>query len=821
MKSKKGDASSNTTSTIANSSQVAITWPANNLPIEIFTLIISYLPRSNIQIMRLVNKEFEEKVSEYLFKVVVVPFKPEIYGIAPEPLQSGSDTLQGAVMLQDKGMRVFQGFGRRIRKFAMSFEFDENKLANPPIKSDQEAITAFWGIYRWPFKKYNRYSQLEGLEQTADETRTMAKALRFIECAKELGLSIDGGLGWLAGPDVNLKAQERGDKVSVFGESRFVPELKVKSPLKGKTCKAGSVSTLDLTSGNTAVEHNERMLSEAGYTGDALEESVQLLLETEDASGEATRSGLLERVASHHHHNTLGWGGYMRQDRAQAAENTSTAMNAPGEIIVVETSPASVTYILSEDDDEVETSHLATASNKGKGKIESPSLKPNNLSNAQREMLLEIEWAQRAFMQSYTIAIIDNPKTFEHIETLTIARLPNRHLPILRREDFWESLPQVNKLSLTIIPDWREVAKLPTSWVQDMKLAPSQSISGVYQILNEQVARRKNIKTLHFEWLCGGEEAPGLFSRNKHILAAPLVLTATDMLNRKQQPAVLSLPFVEHFSLKNCWVSPHIFSTFAQLGSRFCLQSLTLNSISLTAPALNHVVPLPVNVANMMNAAQHFHQAAAANNAHANQLLMNMQQLHGVAAQNVLAPPAAQPAVPAAGPASTSNSDWLDPPRSGTWASIIETFTPGATLAQQRFERDDTGPEPPARLSRLTKLEFKSCGYIRLPLDFDQSILEPPEAFAPQISAITKRISDLDSYMMKPSDSHLGVIINHIDPAEAKSLENGFLMTVGWDKFDPIFAVLASEALIDGIAHPGKGRFGGVIEKRHRPSTGR
>lgn len=65
--------------------------------------------------MRLVNKEFEEKVSEYLFKVVVVPFKPEIYGIAPESSHGGilengaSDSLQGAVMLQDKGMRVFQG----------------------------------------------------------------------------------------------------------------------------------------------------------------------------------------------------------------------------------------------------------------------------------------------------------------------------------------------------------------------------------------------------------------------------------------------------------------------------------------------------------------------------------------------------------------------------------------------------------------------------------------------------------------------------------------------------------------------------------------
>ena len=53
------------------------------------------------------NKEFDRKVVEALFKVVVVPFRPEIYGIAPE--SSANDNPQGSVMLQDKGMQVFQG----------------------------------------------------------------------------------------------------------------------------------------------------------------------------------------------------------------------------------------------------------------------------------------------------------------------------------------------------------------------------------------------------------------------------------------------------------------------------------------------------------------------------------------------------------------------------------------------------------------------------------------------------------------------------------------------------------------------------------------
>ena len=91
----------------ANRSQVLI-WPAGLLPVEIFALIIDHLPRSSIQSLRLVNKEFEDKVSPVLFKVVVVPFRPEIYGIAPETT-STNDGPQSSVLLQDKGMRVFEG----------------------------------------------------------------------------------------------------------------------------------------------------------------------------------------------------------------------------------------------------------------------------------------------------------------------------------------------------------------------------------------------------------------------------------------------------------------------------------------------------------------------------------------------------------------------------------------------------------------------------------------------------------------------------------------------------------------------------------------
>jgi len=65
--------------------------------------------------MRLVNKEFDRKVAEFLFRVVVVPFRPEIYGITPERIVAPgeNEVVQGSVMLQDRGMRVFQGYGTK------------------------------------------------------------------------------------------------------------------------------------------------------------------------------------------------------------------------------------------------------------------------------------------------------------------------------------------------------------------------------------------------------------------------------------------------------------------------------------------------------------------------------------------------------------------------------------------------------------------------------------------------------------------------------------------------------------------------------------
>lgn len=742
--------------------------------------------------MRLINKEFDLKVSEALFRIVVVPFRPEIYGITPETT-GPNDALQGSIMLQDQGMRVFQGFGRWIKRFAMSFEIDHAKLASPPRKSDQEVILSFWGLYRWPFKTYNRYSQLEGLEQTADETRTMAKALKYISTAKELGLSIDGGLGWLAGPDINQRVADRGEKPVVFGASKFVPE-----PMAGPA--KGAVKSTALS--NSADSQSEyglflRMVLEAGISREDADSAVQML----QTESRATSTAATENNSSSDATHSLS--PQIDPVRRRRRSHISTTTNDAGDI----------------DDDNVDLSEeddFQAAASFSMGSIssrrvaknkESYPLKPNELTNAQREMLLEMEWAQNAFMQSWAIAIMDNHDTFHKIEKLNIARLPSKHLSILRREDFWDSLPSLKCLALAIIPDWREVKKEATSWVQDTRIPPSHAVSAVYELLTQQIGRREHIKELQFGWLCGGEYAPGLFARNQHILAAPVVSNAMHMVNRSQLHPVLDLPHIERLFFKNCWISPHILSRFLGPMRKGVLQSISFDSVSLTAMVPQNAHPNPLTAAAMAQNAQNVAGQAAANN-----MLANLQGLQGggfngaLNNQNQLLP-AVPPVVV---PVPATGTDWLDIPRVGSWVDIINSLTPGRTLEDIRYAQE-IGPEPePKAPTNLTKLAFKSCGYVRIPLDFDQTFLDPTITPPPHPAPITKRINELDPQMMKPLEAFtLGAIINHIDPAEVAALENAWNMSVGWRHSRP---ELAGDAQADGFVSAGLGRFDGLIE---------
>jgi hypothetical protein len=154
-------------------------------------------------------------------------------------------------------------------------------------------------------------------------------------------------------------------------------------------------------------------------------------------------------------------------------------------------------------------------------------------------------------------------------------------------------------------------------------------------------------------------------------------------------------------------------------------------------------------------------------------------------------------------------NSWLEAPRVGSWPHVIDQISPRETLANLRYVRD-LGPKPASsEPSKLKEISFQSCGYIRLPLDFDQTMLDPPVPIQGDTQAILKRRNDIEQYMMKPQDHALGVIMNHISAEEISTLENAWNLEMGWGESRKH---LVAQALADGIRFAGQGRFRGKIE---------
>lgn len=123
-------------------------WPIDALPTELFEKIAGDLARDDISNMRLVNHEFEKKVSGFLFKAVVVPFQRQIYGISTRKAirkkaaihydnedkaeengyKHGNERTEPHEGDDHDGMEVFKAWGPHIKKFAISFEFDEGEM---------------------------------------------------------------------------------------------------------------------------------------------------------------------------------------------------------------------------------------------------------------------------------------------------------------------------------------------------------------------------------------------------------------------------------------------------------------------------------------------------------------------------------------------------------------------------------------------------------------------------------------------------------------------------------------------------------------------
>ena len=734
-------------------------WPKESLPLEVFHLIASHLPRDSLQHMRLVNRDFEKKISDTLFHTIVVAFRQEIYGMmiqnttSPKPKVvdikgKGKELPEESENAAHEGMRTFQNWGPHIKKFGMAFEVEEGILEKPPLKGKFETHPTFWGGYKWPHPHYSRYEFCEGLEKKADEFRCMSAALSNLTEVRELAFSVDSGLGWLSGPDMSDRAQLFREKPKIFGKRQ---EL------------------LD-----TAEQEREQIW-------DGIVSSASL---AQARPGTPNEHGFYEATVEWH------------PSMSSQLPVRTTFDEAPGSATIPSNRPLIFNGVDIQQVPVRATSNEANPNKSGApGMFSSMLLLPNALSSSQQEWLLETEWAQRAFLSSFCMALSDNSTTFQHVRSLSIARISSRYLPSLQRADIWTSLDQVESLTINVSADWRNILKSDTGAVEAPSIKPSTAAGHLYTLLQTNIAGLKNIKSLSIGYIGGGEHQTGIFGRNKFVLPAPLAdLSDPSLLNSVTSihKTLLTLPHVKHLTLTNCWLTPHMLKLFTQRMRSAGMKTMTLKSVSLTShpgtPLALEVLSDDLGTSILAQGPPRYGDPTVGN-------------FFELRPRNISDP---------------SPTGWVvTSQRIGSWGNLIDSITPGADLNFARYAyqyQDKTYHDSLKRASpkNLERIIFESCGYVYL-TNFKEFQQQAVGTVPDNVSAcLMQRASDLGQVMMQSSDDKLlGQIVPSFPEEEKGVLATGFPMEFGWAGEE----AKAIECLEDGQPLGGSGRFSGKVER--------
>ncbi|KAF2148348.1 hypothetical protein K461DRAFT_282800 [Myriangium duriaei CBS 260.36] len=274
-------------------------------------------------------------------------------------------------------------------------------------------------------------------------------------------------------------------------------------------------------------------------------------------------------------------------------------------------------------------------------------LGPVDFSQNQREWLLEADWAQRAFLQSYMLSIIDNAGIFSHVSYFNFACVSSTFVQALCRDDFWEALPGLNKLALYVLPECRHIERTDVR-VLSNSLHPSWACDEVFRLLNDHIGKISNITTLEIGWERSAEDhnAAEIYRR---FLPAPITQLANAFAS---SPSTVRLPHVRNLTLANCYMSPSSLKTLIRDLQECKLRTVTLSRACLMARSrirtLNYRPPF--------------------NNAAREALGLSY--------------------------------------RDGSWAVVINDISP--SLIVPGLESDDSKLGLPRKLN---KLEFKACAY--------------------------------------------------------------------------------------------------------------
>jgi hypothetical protein len=793
-----------------------VQWPMGRMPVELFNLIASFLSRQDVKALRLTCREFEDRVSSEYFRNVVVPFRSELYGNMAREVGGGIEC--ATTTLFTNGMRIFEAFGAHVRRFALSFEIDEDSLSFPPLKPIQQAVPAFWGIYRWPHETYHRYTDLEDIEATADEYQGMKQALRYLRNVTDLGLCCDAGLGYLLGPNARaapdisrlrhtsllpvLNAQDDNGDANSWAFADEAEEASSETVESANRDRAGSPPQSQVVDCPIAFKRKilEAMCTEAGFLqGLQTDEAVNLLLETEGV--DLFQIEMEERLPS-----------AVRVERREA--------QGPNFFRV----------------------------RRERSRERRIPLIPTHLTRSQKELLLELEWAHRALIQSYVISIIDlsGDGCFRHLTTLSITKIPSSHLHLLYRNELWSEVATLTTVSLGVLADWRRVTKTEIGTIEDKFISPVEAVEKVFKLLHTYIGPQPHIQRLDFEWICGGEFAPSRYQRNSFVLPAPIVETPGLMvlpgIPKLHPEKLLRLPWIKHLRLKNCWASPHILLQVLRHAALSNLETLEFETVSLSGPPTMTWQP---GLAQINIQPPNGGPAAAAFLTVFNPLFGPPQQQQ----QHQPLPPQQQQIPPAGAPAPTfvpmqQIVTWaanLDPPDERnrhaqllSWAGMLDHFSPGVKVLHQYPNPDDaTDPSnvkgwkhdlemaedfvhrfsqlgPDENRYGLRSLSVKSCGYVVIEAPYlNARATFPPDPQPNTPNGLSAHMQELAQLMQNCKDKLCGRILPYVRPYERNILEGVFGMHIGWEGvYDE---AVRDAAFHDGVQFPGAGRFTGTI----------
>lgn len=788
--------------------------PPTTDPISIWAMgedewssISAFLSTEDVKNLRLVCKSFARSLAPIQFRNVVVNFDRNLFDF------QGTDW-DSRIGLPPK-KSIFTDYGYNFNQFGISFEYDFNGLLNAQPKVIEKEQEAWFGKFRWPTEQYPRFPELQALEDLVDHNRPLLKdCMKMVTNASELGLCIDSGHGWLEGPDISDMAlfNKRNTKGSAIFGKTFKTEDVWTTFARNEFFKWSQQNTINEAMKYLLAKKNPNETDARDFRFlRAVEvrdiESFKRQREQYDYDPGCHTGGIgagIDDDDAPVNGATL----FLRPDLVERRRNEMRRARKDYRHVPQWPVIFNARNLAAEHGGHLQWIQRMTPDPK------TFPLTPGTLTEAQAQWLMETAWAQRAFLSSFTTAIITNKDNFRGIHTLRIAKLSSGLLPSLEQYEFWKTLRGLRKLEIFVSPDWRQEYVIgDKSFTTSMLISPAKAARKFRELLDHHIAKLENLHSLSIGFVGGGEDAPGMFARNQNVLPAPIIENPNEWLlgpGKKKIPSISRFDHVRELRFKNCWFTPYMLQEFMKTSRDTSLHSLILDSVSMTT----------------------FHDADIDR-----PLTTKRDDLHCIHhaekwAKEIL-------------------------PTGAAWAKTLDEITPGKSLLEHKYDagllkkEEEPMPLRPFR-GHVEQIILNSCGYVKIsaprtrsstynqnslvvhsevPMDHGLAVrrgrlsaserdwipatqeINMAHVRAPDRAALenpSTNNADRPAKIMLCKDNllWLGTLTQCIHPIEKRVLEKAWGLKFGWND-----DLRRWEAVEDGMFEGGTGRFSGVIKK--------